>query len=50
MEPKGSKFPMFEAAGPKNHTRNGFCLLEPETLNIGYLDPLGVEIASWALA
>ena len=37
--PRGSKHPIFKASGPKVPFRVWF--LEPESLNIGYLDPLG---------
>ena len=36
--PRGSKYPIFEVSGPFD----GF--LGPESLNIGYLDPLGMYI------
>ena len=31
---------MLEVSGSKNHTAAGF--LEPDSLNVGYLDPLGL--------
>ena len=37
--PSGSKNPIFEDSGPKSHSG---IVLEPETLNIGYLNPLGI--------
>ena len=37
--PRGSKYQIFDVSGSKNHTLNGFW--EPESFNIGYLDPLG---------
>ena len=37
--PIGSKCPIVKVSGPKNPFRIWF--LEPETSNIGYLDPLG---------
>ena len=37
--PRGSKYPMLEDSGSKNHTLNGFWDQGP--LNIGDLDPLG---------
>ena len=33
-DPRGSKYPIFKDSGPKR-------VLGPESLNIGYLDPLG---------
>ena len=38
LAPRGSKYPIFEASGSKNHTLNG--ILGPGSY-IGYLDPLG---------
>ena len=37
--PRGSKYPIYEDSGPKNHTLNG--IWDQESLNDGYLDPLG---------
>ena len=39
MVPRGSKYPIFKDSGTKSHSWHGF--LEPESLNIGDLDPLG---------
>ena len=36
---KGSKYAVFNDSGLKNHTPN--CIWDQESLNIGYLDPLG---------
>ena len=36
-EPRGSKYPTFKDSGPKYHKMAWF--LEPETSNIGCLDP-----------
>ena len=44
--PRGSKYPIFEASGSKNQVCNG--ILEPDTSNIGYLDPWGDQIPSCA--
>ena len=41
MVAQGLKYPIFKDSGSKNHTINGFWHLGPESLNIGYLDPLG---------
>ena len=38
--PRGSKYPIFEVSGSKQRPLRVW-FLEPETLNIGYLDPLG---------
>ena len=39
LYPRGSKYPMFEVSGPKTIP---FTFWEPESLDIGYLDPLGI--------
>ena len=38
--PGGSKYPMFKNSGPKQHSGYGFW--DPESFNIGDLDPLGM--------
>ena len=37
--PRGSKYPILEVSGSKNHTPKGIWDQKPP--NIGYLDPLG---------
>ena len=39
IPPRGSKYSIFEDSGPKSHQGDGY--LGPESLNIGYLEPLG---------
>ena len=39
-DPRGSKMPIFKDCGSKNHTLHG--ILIPKSLNVEYLDPLGI--------
>ena len=49
MKPRGSKCRIFEVSESRSHALLGFYpswILEPETFNNGYLDPLGESTMS----